>query len=96
MNDETLKALGTLDDKQIDIVIKYFRAHCGPADMSTREQQEAFGRFTTMLYKELNPHQREALARLRNDILTQLEQIEGELYEKGIQTILQAKKEYAE
>ena len=96
MNDEALKALGTLDDNQIDIIIKYFHAHCGPEDMSTREQQEAFGRFTTMLYKELNPHQREALAHLRKDINIQLEQIERDLYEKAIQTILQAKKEYVE
>ena len=96
MNDEILKTLSTLNDEQIDIVIKYFHAHCGPEDMSTREQQEAYGRFTTMLYKELNPHQREALARFIKDIHIRLEQIEGDLYEKAIQTILQAKKEHVE
>ena len=94
MNDEILKALGTLDDNQIDIIIKYFHAHCGPEDMSAREQQEAFGRFTTMLYKELNPHQSEALARLRKDINVRLEQIEKYLYETAILTILEAKKGY--
>lgn len=96
MNDETLKTLGTLDDKQIDIVIKYFHAHCGSEDMSAREQQEAYGRFTTMLHKELNPHQREALARFIKGIHIHLEQIEGDLYKKATQTILQAKKEYVE
>lgn len=96
MNDETLKALGTLDDKQIDIVIKYFHAHCRSEDMSARERQEAFGRFTTMLHNELNPNQREALALFIKGIHIQLEQFEGDLYEKATQTILQAKKEYVE
>ena len=96
MNDEILKTLSTLNDEQIDIIIKYFHAHCGPEDMSTREQQEAFGRFTTMLHKELNPHQREALARFIKGIHIQLEQFERYLYETATQTILEAKKEYVE
>ena len=96
MTDEVLKVLGTLDDEQTDIVVKYFHAHCRAEDMSAREKQEAFGRFTTMLFKELNPLQHRALVDLNKDIWTQLEQFEGNLYEKAIQTILQAKKEYAE
>lgn len=93
MTDEVLKILSTLDDEQTDIVIKYFHAHCGAQDMSSRERQEAFGRFTTMLFKELNPHQHKALVNLNKDIWTQLEQFESNLYEKAIQAILQAKKE---
>lgn len=46
-----------------------------------------------MLFKELNPHQHKALVNLNKDIWTQIEQFESNLYEKAIQTILQAKKE---
>lgn len=94
--DEVLKVLSTLDDEQTDIVIKFFRAHIGAEDMSTIEKQETYGRFTTMLYKELNPHQRKAVAHLRKDIWTQLEEFEGNLYEKAIQTMLQTKKKKEE
>lgn len=38
MTDEVLKVLSTLDDEQTDIVIKYFHAHCGAQDMSSRER----------------------------------------------------------
>jgi len=96
MTDEVLKVLSTLDDEQIDIVIKYFHARCGAKDMTARERQEAFGRFTTMLFKELNPHQHKALVNLNKDIWAKLEQFESNLYEKTIQAILQAKKEYTE